>query len=64
MTCHYQDLCRMLPYLRRQEDHKPLLATYCDGPGHRDCERYKLKSAQMLVPLDLLPDGSVVDSQT
>lgn len=44
MACSYQDVCRLFPFIRCQDNRESIVLAYCNGPGYPDCERYKLKA--------------------
>lgn len=60
MRCPYSDVCRLLPGIPPGEVRDAVVRDWCDSDGYTYCERYKLKAESRIVPLDLMPDGSVL----
>ncbi len=63
-SCEYLEKCPVFEKCQTGFIKKVFAIKYCQGSELANCERRKLKSAGMAVPLTLLPNGEHMESLT
>lgn len=61
MSCSHKDACPMYVEFKLKTVLKFWQKSYCDGDFAR-CERYQLSLEGKPVPINLLPNGKVMDA--
>ena len=60
-SCPYLDECPIFRRIGTQGSRNDWIARYCKGEESEACERFRAKRSGLPVPIDLLPDGSVIE---
>jgi hypothetical protein len=60
-TCTHARSCEMYKLLKLSGSLKTWQSRYCNSASHKECARYQLSLAGRPVPINLMPNGALLN---